>query len=232
MQNQYISVLLIEDDPMVQEVNRQFIEQVKGFKIIGTAHDGKEGYEKTIALNPDLIILDIYMPTQNGIETLHQIRQERESVDVIVISAANDRETIRTIIQNGAIDYIIKPFKFERIQLALENYKSIRTKLSQNGTISQSELDEMLYSETKSTGVKTEAYLPKGLNEITLKQIVLYLMQQSDSKSAEEVAEGIGIARVTARRYLDYLEKNGNIELDIQYGGVGRPVNRYVMKNI
>ncbi|MFF0653768.1 FaeA/PapI family transcriptional regulator, partial [Bacillus velezensis] len=45
--------------------------------------------------------------------------------------------------------------------------------------------------------------------------------------SAEEAAKALGIARVTARRYLDFLEKDGQIKLDIQYGGVGRPVNRY-----
>lgn len=52
---------------------------------------------------------------------------------------------------------------------------------------------------------------------------------ESVSKSAEEVATAVGIARVTARRYLDYLEKTGVIRLDVQYGSVGRPVNRYVM---
>lgn len=48
--------------------------------------------------------------------------------------------------------------------------------------------------------------------------------------SAEEVAEGVGIARVTARRYLEYLEKERKVQLDVQYGGIGRPVNRYIKR--
>jgi two-component system response regulator DctR len=69
--------------------------------------------------------------------------------------------------------------------------------------------------------------LPKGLNAVTMKQILLYMANRDQLLSAEEVADGVGIARVTARRYLDYLEKSGRVELDVRYGGIGRPINRY-----
>lgn len=74
--------------------------------------------------------------------------------------------------------------------------------------------------------------MPKGLNEVTLQKIVHYLQKQTNPVSAEEVTEGVGIARVTARRYLEYLEKRGQVILNVQYGGIGRPVNRYMMKHI
>ncbi|MFP3339069.1 FaeA/PapI family transcriptional regulator, partial [Micrococcus sp. SIMBA_131] len=73
----------------------------------------------------------------------------------------------------------------------------------------------------------TTHQIPKGLNHQTMKQIILYIDKQAKPLSAEEAADGIGIARVTARRYLDYLQKSGKVQLDIQYGGVGRPLNRY-----
>jgi two-component system response regulator DctR len=79
--------------------------------------------------------------------------------------------------------------------------------------------------------VKSEEQdLPKGLQAMTLRQIVLYMEEQTGSRSAEEVAEGTGLARVTARRYLEYLQKQGLLLLDVQYGGVGRPINRYQFK--
>ncbi|MFP3488791.1 response regulator, partial [Staphylococcus sp. SIMBA_130] len=71
-----IDVLLIEDDPMVQEVNRQFIERVDGFHVIGVAGNGEEGIELAKMLKPELIILDVYMPGASGLETLKLIRQE------------------------------------------------------------------------------------------------------------------------------------------------------------
>jgi len=62
-----IKVLLIEDDPMVREVNRQFIERVNGFEIVGMAANGVEGFEKICTLKPDLVLMDIFMPEQNGV---------------------------------------------------------------------------------------------------------------------------------------------------------------------
>ncbi|CAG7615348.1 Transcriptional regulatory protein DcuR [Paenibacillus solanacearum] len=229
------SVLLIEDDPMVQEVNRQFVERVEGFRIAGVAGSGTEGLELVRQVKPQLVILDIFMPLQDGIETLTQIRKEQLYVDVIVISAASDRRTIERMLQNGAFDYIIKPFKFERVKQALEHYRQMKEALGSEQTATQHELDRMLFGGSRSSAatvpdvpVLPAAELPKGLQAVTLKQIMQYLLGQPHPLSAEEVAEGVGIARVTARRYLDYLEKSGQLRLDLQYG-VGRPVNKYML---
>lgn len=216
--------LLIEDDPMVQEVNREFIEKVDGFKVIDVASNGVEGIQKTKETHPDLVILDIYMPGQDGTEVLHQIRKENLPVDIIVVTAANDMETVRNVLQHGAIDYIVKPFKFARIKQALDSYRTFRHKLKNQDSLSQDTLDRILYPNQP----ENQKELPKGLNPVTVKQVMLFLMKEATLVSAEEVAEGVGIARVTARRYLDYLEKTGELKIDIRYGGVGRPVNRYV----
>jgi two-component system, CitB family, response regulator DctR len=224
-------VLLIEDDPMVQEVNRQFIEQVKGFTVIGVAANGVEGMQLIRELHPDLVIIDIYMPHKDGLETLKEIRSEGYEVDVIAITAASDIDTVRRVLQNGAFDYIMKPFKFERLKQALENYHSFRQALNEKESLTQKELDALLQT-TEPQTFEPSGELPKGLNEVTLQKIARYLRKQTEPVSAEEVAEGVGIARVTARRYLEYLEKKGEVTLDVQYGGIGRPVNRYMMKHI
>ncbi|TCT18274.1 two-component system response regulator DctR [Melghiribacillus thermohalophilus] len=232
-----IDVLLIEDDPMVQEVNRQFIEKVEGFQIAGVASNGADGMEKVIEIKPDLVLLDIYMPEKDGIETLQKLRQLDMDIDVIVITAANDRLTIRKMFQHGAIDYIIKPFKFERLERALNHYRMYAWRLSGEGELSQEQLDQWISRRNESAAIRSVidsgnvGNLPKGLNEQTLKQIMLFLSEQEESVSAEETADGIGIARVTARRYLDYLQKVGKVKLDLQYGGVGRPLNRYILKS-
>ncbi|MCR8636717.1 response regulator [Paenibacillus radicis (ex Xue et al. 2023)] len=240
MSERLMKVLLIEDDPMVQQVNKQFVERVSGFIVTGVASTGLEGMELLRKLEPDLVILDIFMPLQDGLETITQIRRQQLSVDVMVISAANDQSTIARMLQNGAVDYIIKPFKFERVKQALEQYRSMKGLLEKEGAVSQNELDRLLFgSETRSVSIPrvipdpeaTAEQLPKGLQGITLKQITLFLLDNPHPLSAEEVAEGVGIARVTARRYLDFLEKSGKVRLDLQYG-IGRPVNKYVISQL
>jgi len=96
--------------------------------------------------------------------------------------------------------------------------------LTKKEALNQDDIDQIT-SAAKQNFSSEE--LPKGLTEVTMKQVMLLLMKSRVSLSAEEVAEGIGLARVTARRYLDYLEKIGRVKLEAQYGSVGRPVNRY-----
>lgn len=228
MTNQSFRVVVIEDDPMVQEVNRQFIESVPFFEVVGIAGNGADGIKLVNRLQPDLVIMDIFMPTIDGIKTLQQLRSENQEVDVIVITAAKDKPTIQTMLRNGAMDYIIKPFKFERIQQALENYRRFRLQLEEKGMVSQADLDQLLFRKTADSAQLADN-LPKGLNAVTLQQILQHLTEQKGSLSAEEVAEKVGIARVTARRYLEYLERIGKVNRDVVYGGVGRPTNRYVI---
>ncbi|MBR8659058.1 MULTISPECIES: response regulator [Brevibacillus] len=221
-------VVVIEDDPMVQEVNRQFIERVPSFRVVGAASNGAEGLALVEQLKPDLVIMDIFMPVLDGVRTLQKLRTANQAVDVIVITAAKDKPTIQAMLRNGVMDYIIKPFKFERIQQALENYRAFRQQLEQEGTVSQAEVDQLLFRSAAKSPRELET-LPKGLHMHTLEQIVRHLRQEKQPLSAEEVAERVGIARVTARRYLEYLEKSGRVKRDVAYGGVGRPTNRYVL---
>ncbi len=230
-----INVLLIEDDPMVREVNRQFIEKVTGFKVIGQASNGVEGIDKINTLRPDLVFMDIFMPEQDGITSLRKIRELKIPVDVITVTAANDMETVKQVLHLGVFDYIMKPFSFERVQGTLENYMRFKQQMLTQRELTQGELDQLFHyhsGEGKAevaSEEKTEKSLPKGFNRATLEKVIHYL-QSVDGASAEDVASGVGIARVTARRYLDYLEKQKEITMDVHYGGIGRPINYYFSK--
>jgi two-component system response regulator DctR len=240
-----IRVVLIEDDPMVQEVNREFVNKVDGYEVVGVASNGVEGIERIALSSPDLVLMDIYMPLMDGLETLSQLRANFQSVDVIAITAARDASSIQRMMRGGVVDYIIKPFKFERVKQALEQYRAYRYQLKGKEAVSQEELDRLWRgndaadSAGSGKSVQDVQYsspylhpnqIPKGLNAITLKQVVGMMRKCEGSLSAEEVAEGVGIARVTARRYLEYLEKAGELQLEVKYGGVGRPINRYSYK--
>jgi two-component system response regulator DctR len=236
-------VVLIEDDPMVQQVNKQFIEQVQGFQVVGIAGNGNDGLQMVRELSPNLVFLDVFMPSLGGIETLQQLRTMALPVEVVAVTAAKDAETIRTMLRNGAFDYIIKPFKLERVKQTLERYRMQYEAWTGAPSVTQDELDRLLHhAGTEDDAVPKDVdyiaaaptdgqdALPKGLNAVTLKQVLHVMRLHDGGLSAEEAADGIGIARVTARRYLDYLEKTGRVKLEINYGGVGRPVNRYVLK--
>lgn len=223
MLKEIVKVVLIEDDPMVQAVNRQYIEQLEGFKIIGTASNGVDGIELIKKHNPDLAVIDVYMPIQDGLETLKRLRSEGYKTDIIMITAASDLETVKCSLQHGAVDYIVKPFTFERIQQAFENYLHRQLQFNKIKKVTQAELDSMLFQLERKKGNT----LPKGLNAVTLDRITDFLKTEKTPFSADEVAENINIARVTARRYLEYLVLCGTVEVNMEHRKIGRPKNRY-----
>lgn len=224
-----IRVMIVDDDPMVMEVNKQFVEATGGFEIVGSAQSGIEALAMIDAQQPQLVILDHFLPDLNGVDVLIELRKKNQPVDVILVTAARDSETVQSVFRYGAIDYIVKPFRFDRFKSALDNYKALCLNLAKN-ELNQEEIDYFASTKVKSQQRElqsSEDHLPKGLNAVTMKQILLFLLNQKKALSAEEVAEGVGLARVTARRYLDYLEKTKKIKLEVQYGTIGRPINRY-----
>jgi len=224
-----IDLVLVEDDPMVMEVNEGFIKRIGGFRICGKAKTGKRALEIIQELRPRLVILDIYLPDFNGIQILREVRRQGIPTDIILITAAQDVATVQAGLRFGVVDYIIKPFKFERINTALNNYRTYSEQFRNRGEMNQEDLDRLIKilpsQENPSNRIREE--LPKGLREITLQQVYNFLKESRVGLSAEVVAEGVGLARVTARRYLEYLEKNERVILETQYGSVGRPINKY-----
>ena len=87
----YYKVLIVEDDPMVAMINEQYVNRNKLFRVIGKCKDGKSALEYIENNDVDLIILDVYMPLMDGFEILRQIRKNKKSVDIIMVTAANDR---------------------------------------------------------------------------------------------------------------------------------------------
>lgn len=221
-----IRVLIIEDDPMVAEINKKYIEQLNDFEVIGVARNGEEGYRIIKELRPDLIILDIYMPKISGLELLKKIRGEGILVDVIMITAANESIEVNEVLKLGVIDYLIKPFEFQRLRIALEAYKERTNSLTERESLTQKDIDALTIGiRNKAPTAESE----KGIHEKTIDTIRKYLLTEEKPRSAAEVAKALGISRVTARRYLEYLSDGGEVELVISYGAIGRPTHSYIL---
>lgn len=219
-----IKVLIVEDDPMVVKFNKYYLGQVGGFDLKGIAASSDEAF-KILEKEPiDLILLDIYMPGINGLELLSQLRKTDKNIDVIIVSAAKDSISIKKALQYGAIDYLIKPFEFERFDSALSSYKNREKFMKSQKDMSQEELDLLLHNEQQHT-LKP---FPKGLDRNTLNLVWNKILEIDDTPfSTDELACLVGISRVSIRKYLNFLEEIKSLTKEVIYGSLGRPVNRY-----
>ena len=221
-----IPVLIVEDDPMVVEIHQRYLAALEPFVLGGIAGNGEEAL-KLLAERSflRLVMLDIYMPRMDGVTLLREIRHSRRSVDIIAVTAASEPEVVQSILRNGAFDYLVKPFTFERYGAALNAYFRYCESLQNGKNLNQSTLDSLAFRRRRGE----EIFLPKGLHEEKLRQIVSILHAFPEPCSANEMAEHAGVSRVTARRYLEFLVASGKAVTKSAYQQVGRPVKTYVL---
>lgn len=220
-----IRVMIVEDDPMVAELNRRYLEQVHGFKLMAMAASVDEAIRNIEKVEIDLILLDIFMPGKLGLELLTYLRENEIETDVIIISAASDIERIKKTLRYGAVDYLIKPFEFKRFNKALSAYREQTKFIQTQQVISQDVLDYQLLHREEKPLINE---LPKGLTKDTLRQVWEAIQELKNVPfSTEDVVKLVGISRVSIRKYLNFLKDIEVLDVKVIYGTVGRPVYQH-----
>jgi response regulator of citrate/malate metabolism len=218
-----VRTLIVDDDARVADIHKGYVERVEGFSVAGVANRGTEALRRVLEDRPDLVLLDIYLPDLNGLEVCRRLRAANNLVDVIAVTAARDVDTVKGAVGLGVAQYLVKPFAFATFRDKLERYAAYRALAQRSGDAEQQEIDAML-GELRTPGAVA---LPKGLSRETLELVVKTLKEGRTPLGAVEVADRAGLSRVTARRYLEHLVSTAQAELELRYGGSGRPEHRY-----
>jgi response regulator of citrate/malate metabolism len=212
-----IRVLVVDDDFMVAKVHSGYVGRTPGFEVVGVAHTGGDALKAVADLRPDLVLLDIYLPDRDGVSVLRELRTVADT-DVIVISAANDVETVRAAMRGGVLHYLIKPFTYAALYDQLRHFAALHEKLSALSRAGQSDVDQVF-------GGRPSRVLPKGLSGETA-TLVEQVLRSGEDVSAAECAARTDISRVSARRYLEHFVSTGQADVRLRYG-TGRPERRY-----
>jgi response regulator of citrate/malate metabolism len=224
-----IQVMIVEDDPMVREINSRFLEKLPNFKLTNAVSSIKEAQEFLYHNKVDLILLDIYLPKENGIDLLKWLRKNEMETDVIFITADKTSSMVQEAFRYGAVDYLIKPFTFDRFKESMINYKERYYSIKDFDTIEQNELDKYMFKNTSGNEKENfDNYIEKGINKYTYNIIWIIVEKLVDEyATTEEISEKSGVARVTVRKYLEFMLKEGKVEKIIEYGKIGRPQYKY-----
>lgn len=219
-------VLVVDDDPMVADINRHCVEKNSMFCVKGLAKNGEEAIQFLEGNPVDLIILDVFMPIMDGIETLKNIRYRKFKSEVIMVTAANDTTTLEQTMHLGVLDYLVKPFTLERLQVSLEKFISKNKFLNENTVLDQNKIDSLISNPAQSENEE----LPKGIQRKTLDIILDCFKENSSWFTVDMISERIGISIVTTRRYLNFLVGRRVLEETINYETGGHPSVLYRKK--
>ncbi|MGW2014107.1 response regulator [Streptomyces sp. NPDC001927] len=220
-----IDVLVVDDDTRVAQINAAYVTKVPGFRVVATAHSTAEALARLSEVPVDLILLDHYLPDENGLAVVRELRRLGHQTDVIMVTAARDVATVQAAMRHGALQYLVKPFAFAGLRAKLEAYAGLRDTLERGGEAEQAEVDRIFGA--LSAGA-VEPDLPKGHSPTTAELLRQVLLAADGALSAQEIAERAGVSRQTAQRYLKLLERAGRVRLSLKYGETGRPEHRYV----
>lgn len=234
MNSPAIRVLVVDDDPIAAQAHAAYTARIDGFAVAGIANTGSEALrmlrDAVRGESPpiDLLLLDIHLPDATGIELARSLRASGLELDIIAITGARDAALVRSAVALGFVQYLIKPFGFAGFAAKLEAYREYRERTSHEGITDQIEVDAS-FAALRTGG----AALPKGLTAETL-ELVRRAMRAADAGegvSAAELGRRLELSRVTARRYLEHMAGEGQVERAATYGTPGRPEVRYRLRN-
>ena len=197
------SVIIVEDDPMVASINRQYVELEPSFSVKQSFKSGQDALSWLSREEADLIILDYYMPLMTGKEFIDRLHSMGKAPSVIMVTSASDSAIVQDLLSRGVLDYLVKPFERSRFRQALSRFAQTRSCLDGSPELNQAEIDRLLsHMQPSSSSFQTE--LAKGLSETTLNLI-----------------------RITIRRYVNYMLEMGEIISSVDYQTGGRPSIKY-----
>ena len=216
-------ILIIEDDPMVAMIHKEYFKRKElsdDLNHVSTLEEAKSFLEKSDA---DLIVLDNYLTDGQGVEYLPELK----GYPIIMITAANDIQTVEAALTNGVVDYLVKPFTYERFSQAVDKVQEYVSLLSKE-KINQDLIDDYLNSGRVE---EEEDSLPKGLSRITLKKVLKNIKEQERGFTTQQIADDLDISRITIRKYLNHLVNINVLSEDAEYYTSGRPVSVFTIED-
>ncbi|MGG4412166.1 response regulator transcription factor [Niallia taxi] len=180
-------VLIVDDHLMVREGLKLLVETSDKYSIIGEAQNGKEAITLTERLNPDVILMDLYMPIMSGLEAIKEIKRVKSNIPIVILTTYNEDKLMAEGIKAGAQGYLLK-------DTSLENLFQTMDSVIQGETTLQPEIEARIKKYESAGKIKPKVKLTQ--KELTILQAV------SQGFTSKEIANDIGIAERTVKARL------------------------------
>ncbi|MDX2137528.1 MAG: response regulator transcription factor [Chloroflexota bacterium] len=125
-----IRIVLADDHDMVRKGLRALLEQYQDLEIVGEAKDGQAVVDVCRRFQPDVLLLDMLMPRQNGIDALPALRQHCPDMNILALTSFDDADTVQQAIKGGAIGYLMKNVSGNELATAIRKAQMGQSTLS------------------------------------------------------------------------------------------------------
>lgn len=113
-------IFVIEDQTVLRELVCRLIEDMPSMELIGSSGDGREGYEACLKLKPDLVVVDLMLPGLNGMEIVHQLKNQQPETRILIFSGYSSRERVQTVLRSGVDGIIHKNASIEELEKGIQ----------------------------------------------------------------------------------------------------------------
>lgn len=217
-----MNLLITEDDFRIAEMYKEYLDRHLSGLEIYLARDASGCLDLVEQKDIQLILLDVYLPDMLGDELMEKITKRYPYTDFIVITATQEGEKFKKLMQLGPLYYLVKPVKLEQLKEVVNDYQVKQEKLSETAEIDQTMVDEYFGKVIDNS----HDALPKGIDPVTL-QTIEDAFEVDGEWTSSRMGEYIGTSRTTVRRYLEYLKNAGKLSVKQDYGDKGRPEKIY-----
>lgn len=184
-------ILLVDDHEVVLVGLKTLLKHNPQFEVVGEALSAAEGVEKALALEPDVVVMDIRMPDGSGIEACREIKAHKPEINIIMLTSYADDEAVMASIMAGAAGYVLKEIGGQALVNAIE------TVSRGQGLLDPKITQKVLAKMKQGSGKEIQPELEK----LTAQEIKI-LVLMADGKTNKEIAETIFLSENTVRNYV------------------------------
>lgn len=185
-----LRIVVADDHEIVRQGIRALLQGHPGWEVCGEAANGREAVEKTTQLKPDIVILDIGMPSLNGLDATRQILHDDPQAKVLILTMHESEQVVREVLEAGARGYLLKSDAGRDLTAAVEA-------LQRNKTFFTSKVAEMVLENFRKGKTRTETPVKEVLT--AREREVVQLL--AEGKSTKEVAVVLGLSVKTAETH-------------------------------
>jgi DNA-binding NarL/FixJ family response regulator len=189
-----LRILIVEDDPMMRIGLKQTLSSQPQLEIVGMAEDGYSGVEAALALQPDVVVMDVGMPHMDGIAATQEIKRALPNVKVVMLTSHTSQTEVIAALSSGAEGYCVKGTSAQQLVKALDVVHEGATYL--DAQVAQSVIDQ-LKPPTRATK-PTPSIAPGTLSERELEVLRLIV----DGCSNPDIAKALYLSEHTVKTYV------------------------------